>query len=441
MHLLLLLASAATFGGDSLSTSVPAVRGQITPNIDANAVWLLESAAAKLRSANTLRAIVQRVEYDGPGDAQPTGIAIDSVILRRDGAASLRSRERGPSSTSFEHIAMTRSGCYREYTDATIAPAATPLQRALATAATLVLKPGVSECSSESGRQAVTRGNIVHLFFPLPPGRQLEVGQWDIDRLHDPLVRSVTYDGVTECGGESCDVVQWVYERAYPLPSDTVVYTTRVWIGLDRTIRRMLTTSTKGFRWDEQVKALALDGPVSDAELAWKPPAGVTVNKQVPTKTIPTSVGGKLPPLTTPVTLLDGSPVTSDQLLAKKNGALVWFWNTGCGSCIAEMPHFEQMYRELHESGIAVIAVDVNPDTAEHAHAVVYQKFYGITMPIVFGAQAWGDWLDHHSPFAILDANGTIVADAPSTDSSLGAIRTQLRRLTQHWVIEAPPAQ
>jgi peroxiredoxin len=56
------------------------------------------------------------------------------------------------------------------------------------------------------------------------------------------------------------------------------------------------------------------------------------------------------------------------------------FWATWCGPCIQEMPSMEKLYRDLHDEGFVVIAVDVR-DTKESVKKIISSS--EITFPVL----------------------------------------------------------
>jgi peroxiredoxin len=85
------------------------------------------------------------------------------------------------------------------------------------------------------------------------------------------------------------------------------------------------------------------------------------------------------------VKTIDGDTIDLGSLYGKK-AVYIKFWATWCVPCRQQMPHFQHTY-ESAGTDLAVIAVDVgfNDSVAEIRK---YQKQLGITMPIVFDADA-----------------------------------------------------
>lgn len=90
--------------------------------------------------------------------------------------------------------------------------------------------------------------------------------------------------------------------------------------------------------------------------------------------------------------LQTGAPAPSFQLnssggkpvaLADLKGQIVLlnFWASWCGPCRQEMPILEQLNRQYHAKGVALLGVNVEPDSAA---AVNWLKATPVTFPILF---------------------------------------------------------
>lgn len=366
-------------------------RPPVNAELDPKALQLLEQAAGELRRANSLEAVV-KVAFIDVGDTSSGWM--DTVRYLRSG---------------YQYQARHRWTRYDQERESYIS----------------VITPK-SCLEYAKSRNTIYRCNgsyepdvALHAFFDQPEGRHLSLAEWDLGRLTDPLVRSLVYKGREQWKGKTYNVVEWVYEQAYTMPEDTVVYSTRVFISLDGLVRKVLTTSTKGYTIDREVLDLKLDTrnsiKLSEQDFNWTPPAGVSEEKRHLNISHTTLVGQRFPEFSEPKQLLDDlklKSVTSKELLQDKKGLLVWFWNTGCSSCIAEMPHFEQIYREMKDRKTGVVAVDVIKDTSEIAKAKRNLEYNRITMPVLFDADVWGMKLQRvEGPLAVLDANGTVLYD------------------------------
>lgn len=80
---------------------------------------------------------------------------------------------------------------------------------------------------------------------------------------------------------------------------------------------------------------------------------------------------------------LDGRTLTLEQLRGKP--VLVTFWATSCPSCIEEMPHLVDLYRDLNPKGLEIIGVAMAYDPPEQVRALVKQR--EIPFPIVLDSQ------------------------------------------------------
>ena len=80
---------------------------------------------------------------------------------------------------------------------------------------------------------------------------------------------------------------------------------------------------------------------------------------------------------------LDGQTLTLEQYRGKP--VLVTFWATTCPSCIEEIPHLIELYRELNPKGLQIIGVAMAYDPPEQVRAMVKQR--QIPYPIVLDTQ------------------------------------------------------
>jgi len=81
---------------------------------------------------------------------------------------------------------------------------------------------------------------------------------------------------------------------------------------------------------------------------------------------------------------LDGRTLTLQQLRGKP--VLVTFWATTCPSCIEEMPHLIELYRELNPKGLELIGVAMSYDPPEQVRALAARR--QIPYPIVLDTQS-----------------------------------------------------
>lgn len=81
---------------------------------------------------------------------------------------------------------------------------------------------------------------------------------------------------------------------------------------------------------------------------------------------------------------LEGRTLTLEQMRGRP--VLVTFWATTCPSCIEEMPHLIELYRELHPKGLEIIGVAMSYDPPEQVRAMAAKR--QIPYPIVLDTQA-----------------------------------------------------
>lgn len=80
---------------------------------------------------------------------------------------------------------------------------------------------------------------------------------------------------------------------------------------------------------------------------------------------------------------LDGHTLTLEQLRGKP--VLVTFWATTCPSCVEEIPHLTELYRELNPKGLEIIGVAMAYDPPEQVRAMARQR--QIPYPIVLDSE------------------------------------------------------
>ena len=81
---------------------------------------------------------------------------------------------------------------------------------------------------------------------------------------------------------------------------------------------------------------------------------------------------------------LDGRTLILEQLRGKP--VLVTFWATTCPSCLEEMPHLIDLYRDLNPKGLEIIGVAMVYDPPEQVRLLARQR--QIPYPIVLDTQA-----------------------------------------------------
>jgi peroxiredoxin len=104
----------------------------------------------------------------------------------------------------------------------------------------------------------------------------------------------------------------------------------------------------------------------------------------------------------------NGKTITLSEL--KGNVVLVNFWATWCGPCRAEMPGFEEVYKQLHSRGFEIVGVSL--DRRGWQDVTPFLKNVPVTYPIVVGYQnlveAYGNFDAIPTSF-LIDKQGRIV--------------------------------
>ena len=76
--------------------------------------------------------------------------------------------------------------------------------------------------------------------------------------------------------------------------------------------------------------------------------------------------------------MLNGKPVS----LAAQRGKVVFvdFWASWCPPCLASLPAYEEMYREIRGTDFEIIAVNVDEDTAD---GLQFLEQHPVSYPVV----------------------------------------------------------
>jgi len=230
------------------------------------------------------------------------------------------------------------------------------------------------------------------------------VGSWTSGRLTELLLRSVRRGGVEEWNGARYVLVDWTYENVFSLPNDTVVYTTRFFIGDDHLVHRSLTTASSGYVIDRHYE-LELGRPQSDTLFAPRARSGLVV-RATPSPQAGSLVGTRWLALDSGASLVN-SAATPAALLTGHRATMLWLWASGCSSCIEEFPIAEQWRRAYERRGVAIVALAYGPGDEENARATA--EFNGAAMPFLFGAPSWYSTLMRRgASVVILDRHGRV---------------------------------
>jgi thiol-disulfide isomerase/thioredoxin len=137
---------------------------------------------------------------------------------------------------------------------------------------------------------------------------------------------------------------------------DEISFPQKVWIdAMTGILRRWVLLSDKNGKitpfQEVEFTNWAFNKAIPRSELAWAPPAGA--KPFAPPVLLP--IGSLAPDFG--VTESDGALVHLSDLKGKV--VVLDFWATWCGPCQSSMPHLEQVYQQVKNAGVAVLAICV----------------------------------------------------------------------------------
>lgn len=281
--------------------------------------------------------------------------------------------------------------------------------------------------------------------------RSAVAGYWSTPwRLDDPGLRSVEYVGRDEVDGVPVDVIDWSYRIAYNYPDDDPLYRSRLYIGDDGFTRKVVTATEGegGSVWDtgtteHLITDIREGGGADPADFAFTLPEGVECQEIDPDHGLSSGRYADLPTGTeAPDFTLEssrGGTVTLSELAAESKAVLMVFWSYSCAGCRVEMPHIEQLYRELKDRGLAVITVTF--DDMESVRRLVEHN--GVTHPILsdpsgildesgFGyesmPQVYQNYNAYDGKHYFIDPQGRIAGAVSKYGVSIPMIREELKK-------------
>jgi thiol-disulfide isomerase/thioredoxin len=128
--------------------------------------------------------------------------------------------------------------------------------------------------------------------------------------------------------------------------------------------------------------------------------------------------------------LLDGTATDLGRCLHGKKALLVNFWFYRCGPCREEFPRLEELYHELRDRGLAIVALNCDDDRETVARFV---RSRGWTLPIALGMTPGANSapeayrVDVFPTSFVIDDHGKIVARYVGWNEA--AIRESLSQL------------
>ncbi|HKT58599.1 MAG TPA: TlpA disulfide reductase family protein [Gemmatimonadales bacterium] len=391
------------------------------PQVDSQAVRLLNAANARLAHARTLRAGVEQVSTLLSGD-----VASDSEIVlftrpglaRKERPLSPRADGQGPT-RAVEIVTATDNWNYTDANDT--------VDHARRGDPGYYTDFSVPVNAFFAPRRAP---GTVAWHVPTPA-----LGEWRDAWLTHPLFQGIRYVGKEEWRGAIYHVVDWRYARSAELPEGQDTYTSRAYIGVTDTLIHRVVTLQATAGWPERIEEVRIADMTLDSAIdaaAFTPPPGRPVREwAVKSRPAPSStyVGRPWLPLSAPARLLDGPRVRAvADLLAGKHAAVLWAWNTGCSSCTEEFPWMELLRKEYQSLGVAIVAVNSEDpeENGEAAKSRRYLRYHGAGMPVLFDAKEWVRPMWDDISFIVLDKRG-IVRYAGGAD--LDAVKAVVARL------------
>ncbi len=127
---------------------------------------------------------------------------------------------------------------------------------------------------------------------------------------------------------------------------------------------------------------------------------------------------------------ITGKKIVLSELRGKP--VIVTFWATDCASCIQEIPHLVELYRQYHDKGLEIIAVAMSYDPPNHVidMSKAQQLPYNVALDMqAENAHAFGDVSLTPTTFLIAP-NGRIALQKTGL-FDLTEIKTQLSNFTK----------
>jgi thiol-disulfide isomerase/thioredoxin/outer membrane lipoprotein-sorting protein len=162
----------------------------------------------------------------------------------------------------------------------------------------------------------------------------------EMRQAHAPI--SLTYGGKQEWEGKTYDVVDLQYSQS----------TQHLYIGSDKLVHRQAFEFSFGVTGDRAIRNIKINPKITAKHFAYTPPA--SAHQPPPPPTV--LANGSVAPdflATTP----DGKEVHLSDFKGKP--IVLDFWATWCGPCKASMPHLNNVYKQVKDKDVVVLAVCV----------------------------------------------------------------------------------
>ncbi|BDI28125.1 hypothetical protein CCAX7_001760 [Capsulimonas corticalis] len=211
----------------------------------------------------------------------------------------------------------------------------------------------------------------------------LDETQYVINRLHAQqrtgTFVSLVYAGKKNWDGASFPVIQWTHREIAGAAPDAAnashegkIYRDEIYIGSDRLVHRVVTTTQGRTLYDFTIRRVKLDPMMSARDFAFSAPRGE--KPQAPQEeTSPVLPAGTAAPdflATTP----DGRAVHLSDYKGKP--VILDFWATWCMPCQYALPYLQQVYDRVKDRGVACLAICVYDKKTEFAQWLQMHKTY-----------------------------------------------------------------
>ena len=128
--------------------------------------------------------------------------------------------------------------------------------------------------------------------------------------------------------------------------------------------------------------------------------------------------------------IIDGRKIEIDSL--KGNPLLITFWSTTCSTCIKEMPHLVELYKQLNKDGLEIIGIAMPYDPPNRVLELTRKRAlpYPIALDIEgFASKAFGNVEVTPTSF-LIDAYGNIIQQKTG-EMDIEQLRVKIKRLLQ----------
>tara|TARA_R110002072_G_scaffold118775_5_gene251319 strand:- start:27388 stop:27915 length:528 start_codon:yes stop_codon:yes gene_type:complete len=143
---------------------------------------------------------------------------------------------------------------------------------------------------------------------------------------------------------------------------------------------------------------------------------------------IPTQDLGKAPDIS--LNIIDGRKIEFSSLRGKP--LLVTFWSTSCTSCIKEIPHLVELYKQLNKDGLEIIGIAMPYDPPNRVLELTEEREipYPIALDIEgIALKAFGDISVTPTSF-LIDPVGNIIQQKTG-EMDIEKLRTKIKKLLQ----------